>query len=74
MRRGTVTILADLTNDRVHITDDFDVTGGNLSQGENLTFTVDFADSNADGTKDSILLNYSSNQNGTLKYWYDIQS
>ena len=74
MRRGTITVLADLSNDRVHVTDDFDVTGSNLSQGENLTFTVDFADSNADGTKDSILLNYSSNQNGTLKYWYDIQS
>jgi hypothetical protein len=73
MRRGTITLLADLTNDRVHITDDFDVTG-NLSEGENLTFTADFADSDADAIKDSILLNYSSNQNGTLKYWYDIQS
>jgi hypothetical protein len=73
MRRGTVTLLADLSNDRVHITDDFDVTG-NLSEGENLTFTADFADSDANGIKDSILLNYSSNQNGTLKYWYDIQS
>ena len=73
MRRGTVTLLADLSNDRVHITDDFDVTG-NLSEGENLTFTADFADSDANGIKDSILLNYTSNQNGTLKYWYDIQS
>lgn len=74
MRRGTITVLADLSNDRVHVTDDFDVTGSNLSQGENLTFTADFADSDANGIKDSILLNYSSNQNGTLKYWYDIQS
>jgi hypothetical protein len=73
MRRGTVTLLADLSNDRVHSTDDFDVTG-NLSEGENLTFTADFADSDANGIKDSILLNYTSNQNGTLKYWYDIQS
>ena len=73
MRRGTVTLLADLSNNRVHITDDFDVTG-DLDDGENLTFTAEFYDSNGDETKDSILLNYSSNQNGTLKYWYEIQS
>ncbi len=73
MRRGTVTLLADLSNNRVHITDDFDVTG-TLANGENLTFTAEFFDSNGDATKDSILLNYSSNQNGTLKYWYEIQS
>lgn len=74
MRRGTVTLLADLSNDRVHITDEFDVTGASLTNGENLTFTAEFVDSNGDETKDSILLNYSSNQNGTLKYWYEIQS
>ena len=74
MRRGTVTLLADLSNNRVHITDEFDVTGASLTNGENLTFTAEFVDSNGDETKDSILLNYSSNQNGTLKYWYEIQS
>jgi hypothetical protein len=62
-----------LSNNRVHITDDFDVTG-DLDDGENLTFTAEFVDSDGDETKDSILLNYSSNQNGTLKYWYEIQS
>lgn len=74
MRKGTVTLLADLSNNRVHIVDDFDVTGLSLADGENLTFTAEFYDSNGDETKDSILLNYSSNQNGTLKYWYEIQS
>jgi hypothetical protein len=73
MRKGTVTLLADLTNNRVHLSDEFDVTG-NLTAGENLTFTAEFYDSNGDETKDSVLLNYSANQNGTLKYWYDIQS
>lgn len=73
MRKGTVTLLADLANNRVHLSDEFDVTG-NLTAGENLTFTADFYDSNGDAIKDSILLNYSANQNGTLKYWYDIQS
>lgn len=73
LRKGMVTILADLTNQRVHITDEFDVTG-TLVDGENLRFTAEFYDSNGDADKDSILLNYSASQNGTLKYWYDIQS
>ena len=73
MRKGTITLLADLSNNRVHITDEFDVTG-DLEEGENLIFTADFYDSSGDAVKDSILLNYSSNQNGTLKYWYEIQS
>jgi hypothetical protein len=72
-RQGTVTLIADLTNNRVHISDEFDVVGS-LSAGENLTFTAEFYDSNGDAVKDSILLNYSSNQNGTMKYWYEVQS
>ena len=72
-RQGTVTLIADLTNNRVHISDEFDVVGS-LTAGENLTFTAEFYDSNGDTVKDSILLNYSSNQNGTMKYWYEVQS
>lgn len=72
-RQGTVTLIADLTNNRVHISDEFDVIGS-LSEGENLTFTAEFYDSNGDAVKDSVLLNYSSNQNGTMKYWYELQS
>jgi hypothetical protein len=75
MRSGTITLLADLSNDRVHISDEFDLVG-NVSAGENLTFTAEFVASNPQGggVKDSILLNYSANQTGTLKYWYEIQS
>lgn len=73
MRSGTITLLADLSNDRVHISDEFDLIG-NLEEGENLTFTADFYDSNGDTVRDSVILNYSSNQTGTLKYWYEIQS
>jgi hypothetical protein len=75
MRSGTIMLLADLSNDRVHISDEFDLIG-NLEAGENLTFTAEFVASNPQGggVKDSILLNYSANQTGTLKYWYEIQS
>jgi hypothetical protein len=72
-RSGTITILADLSNDRVHISDEFDIIG-NLVDGENLTFTAEYYDSDSDGVRDSVILNYSSNQTGTLKYWYEIQS
>ena len=73
MRSGTITLLADLSNDRVHVSDEFDLVG-NVADGENLTFTAEFYDSNGDQVKDSIVLNYSANQTGTLKYWYEIQS
>jgi hypothetical protein len=73
MRSGTITLLADLSNNRVHISDEFDLVG-NLIDGENLTFTAEFYDSDGDAVRDSVILNYSANQTGTLKYWYEIQS
>jgi hypothetical protein len=76
MRSGTITLLADLSNNRVHISDEFDLVG-NIEDGENLTFTAEYVKSavNVPGNdKDSVILNYSANQTGTLKYWYEIQS
>lgn len=64
-RKGTMTVLADTTNNRVRFTDEFD-TAGNFALAENLTFSASY-----NQLKKSININYTTNQTGTFTYWYE---
>lgn len=65
LRRGRMTVLADTTNDRVHLADEYDATG-NFIAAENLTFTANY-----NSIQKAVDINYSTNQTGILKYWYE---
>jgi hypothetical protein len=67
-RKGTMTVLADTTNNRAHIVDEYDATGS-LSSVENLRFTASY-----NSVQKAVNVNYTTNQTGTLTYWYESMS
>lgn len=72
-RQGTLSIIADSTNDKVHITDEYDVVG-NPTNDEDLVFGISLDDINSDTIKDTITVKYSTTETGNLKYWYNVIS
>lgn len=67
-RKGTMTVLADTTNNRAHIVDEYDATGS-ISSVENLRFTASY-----NSLQKAVNINYTTNQTGTLTYWYESMS
>jgi hypothetical protein len=64
-RKGKMTVIADTTNNRAHLADEYDATGS-LTAAENLSFSANY-----NSIQKAVNINYTTNQTGILKYWYE---
>jgi hypothetical protein len=76
-RRGVISLFVDKINNQTHLTDEYDflysTSPSDLSDyAENLIFTADLADANT--TVEVKYTNQTTNDTGTIDFWYEVVS